>query len=200
MADLLRNDPVAYAMCIISQSEAEFNHLGEWKCGSDDIPVCPECQSPMKYRDSRARHIRVEGGRKLWGRIRRLFCKNCHRLHNELPTNLSPYKHYEVEVIEGVVDEVISPDDLESEDHPCARTMVRWKLWIEHNRAFIEGYIRSIGYRLMNLGDGFLKSRESILDYLRDKFRDRENHWLTIVNRLVYNTGASIEPWPPAAP
>ena len=84
----------------------------------------------MKYRDTRLRHIRREGGVKLWGRIRRLFCKNCHRLHNELPTNLSPHKHYEVEVIEGVVDGVITQDDLESEDYPCARTMERWKLWI----------------------------------------------------------------------
>jgi len=52
-----------------------------------------------------------EGGTKLWGRIRRLFCKNFHRLYNELSIILCPYKHYEVEVIEGVVDEVISPDD-----------------------------------------------------------------------------------------
>ena len=161
LADLHRNDLVAYAMCIVSNCEADFNQLGEWKCGGDDFPVCPECQSPMKYRDTRQRHIRREGGVKLRGRIRRLFCKNCHRLHNELPTNLSPHKHYEVEVIEGVVDEVVTQDDLESEDYPCARTMERWKLWIEHNRPFIEGYIRSVGFRLLNLGVEFLKVQES---------------------------------------
>ena len=170
---------------------------GEWKCRGDAYPVCPECQTPLKYRDTRQRHIRQEGGAKVWGRIRRLFCQKCHRLHNELPANLSPYKHYEVEVIEGVVDEVITQDDLESEAYPCAKTMERWKLWIEHNRPFIEGYIRSVGFRLLNLGVEFLKARESMLDYLRDKFYDRENHWLTIINRLVYNTGASLEPWPP---
>ncbi len=113
---------------------------------------------------------------------------------------ISPHKHYEVEVIEGVVDGVITQDDLESEDYPCARTMERWKLWIEHNRPFIEGYVRSVGFRLLKLGVEFLKAQESMLDYLRDKFRDRENHWLTIINRLVYNTGASLEPWPPSAP
>ena len=47
-------------------------------------------------------------------------------MRNELPTNLSPHKHYEVDVIEGVVDGVITQDDLESEDYPCARTMERW--------------------------------------------------------------------------
>ena len=83
LADLLRNDLMACAMCIISNCEADFNLLGEWKCRGDEFPVCPECQAPMKYRDTRLRHIRREGGVKLWGRIRRLFCKNCHRLHKE---------------------------------------------------------------------------------------------------------------------
>ena len=200
MADLLRNDLVACAMSILSNCEADFNLIGEWKCCGDRFPVCPTCQTPLKYRDTRQRHMRKEGGVKRWGRVRRLRCPKCKRLHNELPAELSPHKHYEVEVIEGVVDDVITQDDLESENYPCATTMERWKQWIEHNRPFIEGYIRSVGFRVLNLGVGFLKTQESMLDYLRDKFRDRENHWLTIINRLVYNTGASLEPWPPAAP
>ena len=85
LADLLRNDLMACAMCIVSNYEADFNLLGEWKCRGEEFPVCPECQSPMKYRDTRQRHIRREGGVKLWGQIRRLFCRKCHRLHNELP-------------------------------------------------------------------------------------------------------------------
>ena len=185
-------------MCIIANCEAEFNLYGEWKCRGEENPVCPVCQSPLKSRDTRRRHIRQEGGVKKWGRIRRLMCERCHRLHNELPANLSPYKHYETEVIEGVVDEVITQDDLESEDYPCEKTMERWQEWVEHNRLFIEGYIRSIGSVLLNLGDGFLKVQGSILDYLRDRFRNKKNHWLSIVNRLVYNTGASLEPWPSA--
>lgn len=192
--------PMAKAMCIISQCEAEFNLLGEWKCRGDKKTVCPNCQEPLKYRDSRKRHIRQEGGQKLWGRIRRLYCTRCHRLHNELPTNLSPYKHYEVEVIEGVVDGVITPDDLESEDYPCVQTMERWKEWISHNRLFIEGYIRFIGFQLLNLGVEFLKYQGSIQEYLRKRYNDRTKHWLTIINRVIYNTGASLEPWPPFAP
>ena len=74
--------------------------------------------------------------------------------------------------------------------------MERWKQWVEHNRQFIEGYIRTIGFMLLNLGVEFLKVQGSILDYLRDKFRSGENHWLSIVNRLVYNTGSTLEPWP----
>ena len=191
---------MALAMSIISKYEAHFNLFGEWIYDEEELPVCPECQTPLKYRDSRLRHIRREGGKKYWGHIRRLFCKKCRRLHNELPANVSPHKHYEVEVIEGVVDEIVMPDDPENEGYPCERTMLRWKKWIEHNRPFIEGYIRSIGFQLLGLGPEFLKSEESILDNLRETFCDRDHHWLTAVNRLVYNTGATLEVWPPCAP
>lgn len=200
MPDSHRNDLMACAMCIVSNCKADFNLYGEWECHGDRFPVCPTCQTPLKYRDTRRRHIRKEGGIKVWGRIRRLLCPKCHRLHNELPVELSPHKHYEVEVIEGVVDDVVLPNDEDSEDYPCEATMERWKQWIEHNRLFIEGYLRSVGFRLLKLGAGFLKAQESMLDYLRNEFRDRENHWLTSINRLVYNTGDSLEPWPPAAP
>ena len=105
---------MALAMSIISKYEAHFNLFGEWICNEEELPVCPECQTPLKYRDSRRRHIRREGGKKYWGHIRRLFCKNCRRLHNELPANVSPHKHYKVEVIEGVVDEIVIPDDPEN--------------------------------------------------------------------------------------
>lgn len=45
--------------------------------------------------------------------IRRFRCQNCHSYHNELPDCLVPYKHYEAEVVAGVLDEVILPADLD---------------------------------------------------------------------------------------
>ncbi len=159
--------------------------------------MCPVCQSPMKHKDWRRRHIRKEGGEKYWGKIRRLYCEKCHRLHNELPSCLSPYKHYDVEVIEGVVDDVTASDIANTEDHPCEKTMERWKAWVEHNRPFIEGYIRSVGYRILGFGEAFLKACGSVLDWMRGTYHDNERHWLTMVNQIVYNTGSSLEPWPP---
>ena len=38
-----------------------------------------------------------------------------------------PYKHYGTEIIEDVVDEVVGPDDLETENYPCEATMKHWK-------------------------------------------------------------------------
>ena len=44
-----------------------------------------------------------------------------------------PYKHYDSEVISGVLEKVVTPDDLDSEDYPCAATMLLWIRWIQKN-------------------------------------------------------------------
>lgn len=65
--------------------------------------MCPICQATLRYRDSRPRIRKKEGGLKDQLIIRRFYCKNCHSYHNELPDCLVPYKHYETEVISGVL-------------------------------------------------------------------------------------------------
>ena len=85
---------------------------------SENSHLCPVCQGMLRYRDSRPRIRKKEGGMKEHLMIRRFRCQNCHSYHNELPDCLVPYKHYEAEVIAGVLDEVILPDDLDSEDYP----------------------------------------------------------------------------------
>ena len=63
-------------------------------------------QGTLRYRDSRPRIRKKEGGVKERLMIRRFRCQNCRTYHNELPDCLVPYKHYEAEVIAGVLDEV----------------------------------------------------------------------------------------------
>ena len=62
--------------------------------------------------------MKLEGGEKRILRLERLQCTNegCRRLHNALPDCLVPYKHYAVEVISGVLDDIIAADDTEDED------------------------------------------------------------------------------------
>ena len=85
---------------------------------SENSHICPVCQGTLRYRDSRPRIRKKEGGTKEQLMIRRFRCQNCHAYHNELPDCLVPYKHYEAEVIAGVLDGVILPGDLDSEDYP----------------------------------------------------------------------------------
>ena len=109
-------------------------------------------------------------------------------LHDEGIIQL--YKHYEAEVIAGVLDEVILPDDLDSEDYPSFSTMLRWLQWFRENLQRMEGYLRTAGYQILNLGEGFLFSSDSLLD----KIRNRYQNWLEQLLRLIYNSGGFLVP------
>lgn len=157
---------------------------------SENSHICPVCQGTLHYRDSRPRIRKKEGGTKEQLMIRRFRCQNCHAYHNELPDCLVPYKHYEAEAIAGVLDEVILPDDLDSEDYPSFSTMLRWLQWFRENLQRMEGYLRTAGYQILNLGEGFLFSSDSLLD----KIRNRYQNWLEQLLRLIYNSGGFLVP------
>ena len=125
--------------------------------------------------------------------IRRFRCETCHSYHNELPDCLTPYKHYETEVISGVLDEIVTPEDVDSEAYPSIQTMQRWLLWLQINLANIEGCLRNIGDSVLRLGEGILFSKVSLLEVIRKKYQD----WLEIILRLIYNSGGSLTliPW-----
>ena len=180
-------------MVIITTYELFVNPDGKIICQSHEVAVCPQCQSMLKHRDCRQRVMQREGGDKTWIQINRLYCGKCRRLHTELPDCLVPFKHYASEIIEGVLDDVVTSDDEDSEDYPCDMTMSRWKDWFEINRLFIEGYIRNIGYSIFNEGIEFLKSSENKFDTIRMLGK----YWLAIIIRLIYNNGAVLAAEPP---
>lgn len=119
-----------------------------------------------------------------------IISQNCHSYHNELPDCLVPYKHYEAEVIAGVLDEVILPEDLDSEDYPSFNTMLRWLQWFRENLQRIEGYLRTAGYQILNLGEELLFTP----DLLLNKIRNRCQNWLELILRLIYNSGGFLTP------
>ena len=135
--------------------------------------------------------MKLEGGERKSLRIERLQCTNegCRRIHNVLPDCLVPYKHYASEVISGVLDGVIAPDDTEDEDYPCEATMLRWKNWLTVNRLRIDGYLKSIGHRLLGFGQELLESRISLLE----KIRSSNGCWLEAIIRMIYNSGGFLE-------
>ena len=76
---------------------------------SETTHICPKCRGTLEYRDSRKRILKHEGGARDQLMIRRFRCCQCCSYHNELPDCLVPYKHYEAEVISGVIDGVVTP-------------------------------------------------------------------------------------------
>ena len=158
---------------------------------SGEKPVCPFCRTELIYRDSRKRIYKQEGGTKEHIRIRRLKCPTCECLHNELPDVLVPYKHYAAEVICGVIDEVITGDDLDSEDYPCFLTMYRWVCWLRINLERIEGYLRNAAFTLLMPGSDILNADSRLLDLLREKY----SNWLERMLRIIYNSGGFLVPY-----
>ncbi len=103
-------------------------------------------------------------------------------LHNELPDCLVPHKHYEAEVISGVIDGTVTDEDLDSEDYPSRMTMDRWRLWFRKNIANIEGILRRVC--------GKINSPASLLEILRIQ----TPYWLETALRIIYNTGERLVP------
>jgi hypothetical protein len=101
---------------------------------------------------------------------------------------LTPYKHYETEVIENVVDGICTPEDEQTEDYPCEKTMKRWKAWIAGNKNQIDGSLKSIGSRISEYSEELLSSEESLMEQLRNN----GSGWLAIINCVMYNFGMPL--------
>lgn len=134
--------------------------------GGASVRRCPDCDTPMRYRDSRPRIMRRYGGKKCRVLIHRMYCPKCHKLHNELPAQLTPFKHYETRVIEDVLDGVVEEDSKAAENGPSEITMKRWRSWFQKNTQRILGYIRTARQRAgMSLSAS--ESEEPLLERLR---------------------------------
>ena len=87
---------------------------------------CPICGSELKYYDKTYRSVRTKNGIKNQTIIRRLKCQGCKTIHRELPDFIFPYKHYDADIIRGVVEGLITYEMIGYEDYPCEGTMIRW--------------------------------------------------------------------------
>lgn len=154
---------------------------------SGTVPLCPSCGGNLSYRDARMRIRRKEGGRTDHLIIRRFRCEECGHYHNELPDCLLPYKHYESEVVTGVLDGVVTPDDQDSEDYPCFMTMLRWICWFSKNLENIEGFLRKVQSRIQHVEEQSLAG-VSLLTALRTS----SGNWLALSVRTVYNSGGYL--------
>ncbi len=92
------------------------------------VSSCSKCGVQLKYYDSVQRILRTKGRKTKWINIRRFRCPECHMIHRELPDFIFPYKQYEAEVIQGVLDGLITVETAGYEDYPCEITMRRWKM------------------------------------------------------------------------
>ncbi len=175
-------------MIILAHYRLKFNQEEEcFECIPliDGFPICPHCAQHLKYRDCRLRVCKRYGGEKCWILIRRLYCPECHRMHNELPDFLVPYKHYAAKEIEDVLDEAVTADDTAAENFPCEATMERWKGWLSRNAVNMDGLLKQLGVKIMGLREELLESGISPLARLREN----GSGWLPAILHMIYNAG-----------
>ena len=88
---------------------------------------CPECGGQLYKYDNVTRMLKTKNGAKSYVRIKRMRCTNCKRIHRQLTADILPYKHYEAEMVLGVLHGIITPEVIGFEDYPSEMTMERWK-------------------------------------------------------------------------
>ena len=59
--------------------------------------------------------------------IKRYKCKNCGKVHRSITEDIFPFKQYDAEIINGVVEGLITQDTLGFEDYPSETTVKEWK-------------------------------------------------------------------------
>lgn len=99
---------------------------------SDDVSNCPDCMGSLKYYDNVPRVVKTKWGRMNKVKVKRFRCNICKKVHRKIPNYVLPYKHYELDIIEGVLDGIITPDTYGYENYPCETTMIRWSRDIHH--------------------------------------------------------------------
>ena len=57
---------------------------------------------------------------------------------------------------------------------------------VNHQR--IDGYLKSVGYRLLGFGEELLSTSMSLLD----KLRSSNEEWLETILRFIYNSGGFL--------
>ena len=130
----------------------------------------------------------IGGERKLY-MINRLQCTNegCRKLHRQLTDGMIKFKQYAAEVIEDVIDGVISEED--GLKNPCDGTIKHWRWRFSHNEEQIEGHLQSAKYRLHGFESGSAKRMDLLLDEIREKISPG---WLGKVCRIVNNIGGAL--------
>ncbi|MCM1579175.1 MAG: DUF6431 domain-containing protein [Ruminococcus sp.] len=87
---------------------------------------CPACGVTLKYYDSVRRTVLTKGRQRYCIALKRFRCPVCRKIHRCIGNDIFPFKHYEAEVIRGVIEGLITPDILGFEDFPHEATMARW--------------------------------------------------------------------------
>ena len=150
--------------------------------------MCPVCGGRFEKKDWVDRGSKQIDGKTRRLRIERRKCRSCGKTHRFLPDICLPYKHYEAEAVEDVIDGTITEESLVEDASPSDTTLWRWRKWAKGILVNIEGHIRSAGYRILDMEEEFLIAGRSLLEELKERL---SYGWLSAAMRVYINTGGT---------
>jgi len=144
---------------------------------------CPLCGGIVRFRDRKSRKVKRSGGEVWHFRLRRMLCEECETLHTEIPEIIQPYKHYDSETIQGVIDGTDDSLVCTADDS----TIHRWKT--EFSKATTE-----IAQRLASVNPNETVENESQVSFPQtlESVRDTEPYWLAYVMHLLISNGHQL--------
>jgi len=150
---------------------------------SNEIMICPLCGGCLLYRDSRRRRLKNLAGIVSRFLLRRLRCQSCGKIHTEIPDIIQPYKHYDSETIQHVLDGSGGASCCAADDS----TIRRWKSSFAESAADISQRLTSIRAQMSDEKIPIQDSEEIL-----NRIRGKEKHWLAFVTALLINGGHKL--------
>jgi hypothetical protein len=151
----------------------------KYRVRSKEKSICPVCGSlELKVAGTRTRKILRSCGKKIILVIRRLQCRNCRRIHHELPDSIVPYKRYSSESIEAILDGM--EDRVSCEES----TIYRIRKWFSDCSGYLAGSLDAIAVRW---------GLKTVVDHKSSMYRIKahvgnESGWLARVVRPLVNS------------
>jgi hypothetical protein len=173
-------------MIIVSSFKINHNKsTGFFTITTEEIINCPLCSSDLSYRDCIQRKTKNVLGETRNFLLRRLRCQNpkCKKLHTELPSIIQPYKHYDSNTIQSVLDGNVGASECAADNS----TIRRWKS--EFASAKVD-----ICQRLASIYAKTTDEKPPIRDtiYILDLIKAQIKIWLAIVMKLLINDGHKL--------
>jgi len=128
-------------MIIVPEFELKYNEeKGFYTIISLVRCRCPLCGGAVYHRDYKSRDVKKLNGDVWHFKLRRLLCDDCEKLHTEIPDIVQPYKHYDSEAIQSVLDGGEKARDCVADDS----TIRRWRADFAKAEPDIEQRIASV--------------------------------------------------------